>query len=116
MDYTPHGYCLAWDPNLLMITIIGHGLTAAAYVQIPLQLIWLIVVGRGQRLVIRSQAWIYGMFAAFIFLCGVSHIFEIMTLFFPVYWALAIEVCLTGIVSQVTSVMLLRAFAYEGAD
>lgn len=94
---TPHGFCLAWDPPLLWLTVIGHLATAFAYFGIPAMLL--------ASLKLRRDAvphWLTAMFAAFIFLCGLSHVLEVVVLWEPDYWALAFEVAATALVSLAT--------------
>jgi CPA1 family monovalent cation:H+ antiporter len=38
-EFTPHGSCLAWEPQLLWLTVIAHAGTALAYFGIPLMLL-----------------------------------------------------------------------------
>jgi hypothetical protein len=95
-QFTPHGYCLAWDPDLLWLTVIGHLGTAFAYFGIPCMLLLT------SREVLAVPRWLGALFAAFIFLCGLSHLLEVLVLWVPDYWELAIEVFLTAIVSLAT--------------
>jgi len=92
-QFTPHGFCLAWDPPLLWLTVIGHLATAFAYFAIPLMMLAAI------RMIRAVPGWLLAMFAAFIFLCGLSHIFEVLVLWVPAYWTLAFGVFVTAIVS-----------------
>jgi hypothetical protein len=100
-EFTPHGFCLAWDPPLLWLTVIAHAATAFAYFGIPFML--LASIRRIGQIV---PWWLLVFFAAFIFLCGLSHVFEIMVLWVPAYWPLALEVTATGIVSLATLYLL----------
>jgi hypothetical protein len=43
--------------------------------------------------------WLLAMFAVFILACGVSHLLEILVLWYPYYWLLAIEVSATALIS-----------------
>src|SRR5215471_7582870 len=95
-QFTPHGFCLAWDPPLLWLTVIGHLATAFAYFAIPLMMLAAI------RMIRAVPGWLLAMFAAFIFLCGLSHIFEVLVLWVPQYWGLAIAVFMTAVVSLAT--------------
>jgi hypothetical protein len=105
--YNAHGWCLLWDPFLLSWTILGHGMTALAYLIIPLQLGWLLYRSqRGSKIVVSREPWILTMFAAFIALCGLSHVLELVTLRWPIYLISTGEVVLTGIVSLATAGLL----------
>jgi hypothetical protein len=95
-QFTPHGFCLAWESKLLWLTVIGHLSTAFAYFGIPFMML------AASQAIWAVPRWLLGMFAAFIFLCGLSHIFEVLVLWVPDYWALAVEVFLTAVVSLAT--------------
>jgi two-component system, NtrC family, sensor kinase len=99
-QFTPHGFCLAWQPGLLWITVIAHAMTAYAYFGIPFML----------ALSMKSLAviphWLLALFGVFILLCGVSHVLEILAIWIPDYWWIAIEVGLTGLVSLLTLFLL----------
>jgi hypothetical protein len=99
--FTPHGFCLFWDPDLITLEIVGNLAVALAYLAIPVQLG--IVAFRGDLPVPR---WVLCLFTWFILLCSISHVLEVVTLFRPYYWVQAVEVGLTGIVSLATAVLL----------
>jgi hypothetical protein len=46
------------------------------------------------------------MFSAFIFLCGIGHLLDIVTLWFPIYWISAIEDVATALISLATFLLL----------
>ncbi len=102
--FLPHGHCYLWQPGTLWLNVGSDGLIAAAYFAIPLSL---------YRLVRRRTAEIpfpgvFLMFAAFIFLCGSTHIMEIWTVWHPYYRLAGALKLLTGIVSIATLFSLLR--------
>ena len=99
--FTPHGFCLFWNPDLVTLEIVGNIGVALAYFAIPLQLAW--VALRGGSPIPR---WVLLLFTAFILLCGISHVLDVVTLFRPLYWLHAIEVALTGLVSLATAVLV----------
>ena len=100
-EFTPHGFCLAWEPQLLWLTIIAHAGTALAYFGIPLMLLAASITR-----VLVIPRWLLAMFAVFILACGVSHLLEILVLWYPYYWALAIEVSATALISLTTLYVL----------
>src|SRR5271165_6664316 len=92
--FMPHGHCYLWQPGTLWLNVGSDGLIAAAYFAIPLSL---------YRLVRRRTAEIpfpgvFLMFAAFIFLCGSTHVMEIWTVWHPYYRLAGALKLLTGIV------------------
>ena len=101
---TPHGFCIAWEPGLLLWTIVGDGATALAYVWIAAQLA--VAVHRSRRdgrLVLSERSIVVRMFAAFILLCGMTHMMHLVTLFLPLYRAQTIVTLATAAVSVTTA-------------
>ena len=98
---TPHGFCLLWQPELILIHAtadIGIGL---AYFSIPLALAW--IARRRPDLAYRPLAW---LFVAFILLCGATHFTDVLTLWVPAYAFQGTVKAATAIVSIVTAAML----------
>ncbi len=102
--FLPHGHCYLWQPGTLWLNVGSDALIAAAYFAIPLSL---------YRLVRRRTSEIpfpgvFLMFAAFIFLCGSTHIMEIVTVWHPYYRLAGALKLLTGVVSLATLFLVLR--------
>lgn len=102
-DLTPHGYCLLWDPLLIWSHLVADLAIAVAYLSIPAALV---VIGR-RRPDLNPEGVFY-FFAAFIILCAITHIFGILTLWYPVYSMEAVAKVMTAVVSVATSVMVWR--------
>ncbi|MEZ4292796.1 MAG: GGDEF domain-containing protein, partial [Myxococcota bacterium] len=68
-DFMPHGHCFLWNPEVLWMHVISDAVTAVSYLSIPVALL---VVHRRRRDL--AEARVLALFAAFIFLCGLSHI------------------------------------------
>ena len=66
-SFMPHGHCLQWLPDLLFLHVSGDLLTSIAYFVIPIALVYLV-----KKRTDLAFNWIFIMFAAFIFLCGVT--------------------------------------------
>ena len=97
----PHGYCIAWEPRLLWAMVIGNGLVASAYFSIPFAL------GR----FLRKQpelpfSWMFTLFGAFIFFCGLTHVIDIVNLWYPLYRLDAMVMAITAGVSVATALTL----------
>ena len=99
--YTPHGYCLAWDPKLIFIHVFSDVLIAIAYFSIPIALFYF--VRRRQDM---GFSWIILLFAMFIFACGLTHMFAVLTLWRPVYGLEGVVKLLTAVVSAATATIL----------
>lgn len=101
--FMPHGMCLLWKPAVLWSLVIGNGVTALAYTLIPISLTYIYIKRKDVKF-----NWIFLTFAAFIILCGMSHVMTIVTYWNPIYgWEAVIEM-LTAIVSLVTAFVLFR--------
>jgi len=99
--FTPHGFCLAWDPALIWLEAAADALIALAYFSIPAAL--LVFLRRRQDLAFKP---IFGLFAAFILACGTTHVMGALTLWLPAYWTDAAIKSLTAGLSVATAVIL----------
>lgn len=100
-SYMPHGYCLFWQPWLVLLFAGSDLLIFLSYSAIPFAL--LIFLKR--RPDVRYRGLVV-LFAAFILLCGVAHLVSIITLWIPVYPLHGLIKLITGIVSAITAVVL----------
>lgn len=97
-QYIPHGHCYLWQSQLVWLHIVSDLLIAIAYFSIPATLIYFIYK--------RSDVpflGIFGLFGAFIILCGTGHLMEVWTLWHPVYWLTGLEKAITALVSCYTA-------------
>lgn len=110
-QWMPHRLCFNSDPVVVLLIVLGEGLTAFAYFVISAQLIQ--HVRANWRMIAAVQGWrtigLYGWFAAFILSCGIGHVWSIVLLWQGVYYAAAIWTMWTGIVSLITVDRLQRA-------
>ena len=100
-SFSPHGYCIAWNPLLIWADAVADGLIAAAYFSIPVALA--IFLMKRRDLVF---PWVFALFGTFILLCGMTHVFGAVTLWVPLYDLDAILKVLTAIVSVATAIAL----------
>jgi len=99
-DFIPHGTCLLWRSDLLLLHILSDSLIAAAYYSIPAALIYFVV--KRQDLEFR---WVFVLFGIFIMACGATHLVEIWTIWHPDYVLEGFVKLFTGLVSIATSVL-----------
>lgn len=99
--FSPHGFCLAWEPSLLWLHILSDGLIALAYFSIPLAI--LAFMRRRPDFTYRGMAW---LFAGFILFCGATHLFAVWTLWQPHYWAEGALKAMTAAISVATALLL----------
>ena len=95
----PHGYCLAWSPLLLWVTIISEALITASYYVIPILIIYFI---RHRKDLLYSRLIL--LIALFIVACGTTHLLSIITIWLPIYWLETITKVITAILSVITAV------------
>ncbi|MBR0795538.1 response regulator [Bradyrhizobium jicamae] len=98
---SPHGICLLWEPELIWLHVVSDAIIAASYFSIPFALA--IVVSKRRDF---QFGWVAWLFAAFILLCGLTHVFSIYTLWVPIYGLEGLLKALTAIASIFTAVML----------
>ncbi len=98
--YIPHGHCYLWQTPLVGLHATSDFLIALAYFSISISLVYFVYQHRypfPTRLTL--------LFGSFILLCGIGHLFDIVTLWYPVYW-------LSGSVRAVTALVSV----YTGAE
>ncbi len=100
-DLSPHGFCLLWRPELIWLHVTSDTIISLSYYSIPLALTYIIIKRRDIVF-----GWIFWLFSVFILACGTTHIFEILTLWYPVYGIEGAIKFFTAIASVVTAVVL----------
>ncbi len=100
--FIPHGHCYLWKPELIGLHVLSDALIALAYYSIPLTLLYFVQKRKDLPFV-----RVFLLFSAFIVSCGTTHLVEIWTLWYPVYWLSGVIKLLTAIVSVITALMLI---------
>lgn len=100
-DFMPHGHCFMWKPDILWLHVVSDGVIAASYFSIPVALVVLF-----RRRTDFSYSNVLALFAAFIFLCGVTHVFGIWTMWDPIYRVEGVVKGATAVVSVLTAAAL----------
>jgi len=95
----PHGYCLTWNPSLLWTLVVSDALIALSYFSIPFGL-WYFAKKRPDI----PYRWLMVVFGVFIVACGVTHIFDIVNIWQPSYWASAYAKAFTAVISFATAI------------
>lgn len=102
-DYMPHGMCLLWEPWLVTLWAGSDLLIFLSYTAIPIALLTIL-----RRRTEVPHAGVVALFAAFILLCGFTHLMGIVTLWYPIYpWVGWIKLA-TGVVSMTTAIALFK--------
>ena len=98
----PHGYCLAWSPLLLWLTIISDTLITLSYYVIPVVMFYFI---RPRKDLLYSK--IVVLIALFIVACGTTHLMSLITIWIPVYGMETISKVITAVLSVITTFSML---------
>lgn len=102
-NFEPHiVHFLPDNMSLVWFMVAGNALIALSYTLIPIALLYLV---RKRKDIMFTP--IFFLFAAFIVLCGLTHVMHIMIFWYPAYWLEAIVLALTGIISILTFFALL---------
>lgn len=99
----PHGHCLFWRPDLLLLHVVSDVLIALAYFSIPLALVELL---RRRRDLVFNHVFL--LFAAFITACGLTHLFNIADIWLAMYPLSGLMKAFTALISLVTAVACWR--------
>lgn len=101
--FMPHGMCYLWQPGVLTLNIVSDGLITIAYLSIPFSLLLFV-----RKRVNIEFDWIILFFALFIVACSFSHLMEIVTIWYPMYWLAGGIKAVTAFASVATSILLMK--------
>ena len=101
-SFIPHGHCYLWQTQLVWLHVASDSIIALAYFSIPITLVYFI--SKRQDL---PFDWIFALFGAFIVACGITHIFELWTLWHPTYWLSGTMKAITALISFATAILLI---------
>ena len=102
-DYMPHGMCYAWEPSIMWLSIASDLLIASSYFSIPIAILMFV-----KKRQVSNYRHIYILFALFIFFCGVTHLFSILTIFKGYYGIQSILKAITAVISFATAVAVFK--------
>jgi PAS domain S-box-containing protein len=102
--FMPHGMCLLWRPELMILHIGSDALIALAYFAIPFGIAQFVMGRVDLDANHRSLAL---LFAAFIGLCGVTHVTSILVLWYPYYVTEGWLKAVTAVASVATAIFVL---------
>lgn len=101
-QYAPHGNCYLWQPELVILHSVSDGLISLAYYAIAFALLYL--VRKRSDLPFKN---VFFLFGAFIISCGTTHLMEVLTIWYPVYWVSGTLKALTAFISVYTVIELI---------
>ncbi|NVJ59521.1 MAG: PAS domain S-box protein [Gammaproteobacteria bacterium] len=102
-SYMPHGHCYLWRPEILWTHVLSDILIAASYFSIPV-LLFLIKKKRTDW----KFKKVFLLFSLFIFLCGVTHLLSIFTIWHGIYGIHGVAKIATAVVSVLSAVVLFK--------
>ncbi|MBD0393017.1 MAG: ATPase [Microcoleus sp. C1-bin4] len=100
-SFIPHGHCYLWQTQLVGLHVASDSIIALAYFSIPITLVYFI----SKRPDLPFD-WIFALFGAFIVACGMTHLFELWTLWHPTYWLSGTMKAITALISFATAILL----------
>lgn len=98
---TPHGYCLLWQKGLVSLHVVCDGLIAFAYIMIPI-IIYLFVQTKRST----DNGILFWLFATFILACALTHLMDIVVIWYPWYYLQGIIMAFAALASLLTVVIL----------
>lgn len=101
-DFMPHGHCYFWRPDILWTHVLSDGIIALAYFSIPVTLVYFL----NKRTDFPFRG-VIALFAAFIILCGTTHILGIITVWKPIYAIDGLVKAATALVSIATALVII---------
>jgi diguanylate cyclase (GGDEF)-like protein/PAS domain S-box-containing protein len=99
--FMPHGHCYLWTPVLLWMFVISETIIALSYFSIPFALLYFV----HKRPDLQFN-WMFKLFSAFILACGITHLFNIWTIWHPDYWIAGFANVVTAVLSLVSAALL----------
>ena len=99
--FMPHGHCYLWNPGLVWLEVVSNALIAVSYVAISTALAYL-----AYRLKELPFRLMYLAFGAFIVSCGITHVFDIIVIWRPMYWLDGFVRAVTAVASVGTAIAL----------
>ena len=99
--FMPHGMCLHWQPNLLLMHVVSDALIALSYYSIPVALLYFVYKRKDLNF-----RWVFVLFGLFILACGTTHLLEIWTIWHPDYFLEGQVKIVTALLSIITAILL----------
>jgi len=101
-QFTPHGMCYLWQPDILWTSVVSDVLIALAYYSVTAAFI--VFVKRRTDLL---YPWFFILAGSVIFIaCGTSHLISAVVVWEPIYGVSAIVKAVTAISSVATGVII----------
>jgi len=99
----PHAFCFVGRKDLILLHVMSDLGIALAYFMIPVTLLYFL---RRYRRPMRFN-WVIVLFAAFILMCGFTHVLGIVTIWSPLYYLQGWVKALTAVISLATALAII---------
>ena len=99
----PHGHCYLWRADILWTHVLSDAAIAMSYFLIPI--IMAILINKRKKNIPYPD--IFGLFIAFIFFCGLTHLVSIYVVWNPIYEHQGWLKALTAFISMLTVMVLI---------
>jgi signal transduction histidine kinase len=101
--FMPHGHCYFWEPFVLWSYAISDSIIATAYFSIPIALGYIYLKRKDF-----TYIWLIVLFAVFIGGCGITHVFDVVNIWKPLYKLDVIFRMITALASIGTAGVLIK--------
>ncbi len=102
-NFMPHGHCYFWEPYILWSHALSDSIIALAYMVIPISLLYIYQQRREF-----TYSWVFVLFAVFILSCGITHIFDVINIWRPIYYIDSVARIITALASIGTAAVLIK--------
>lgn len=99
--YMPHSICFAEDPDLIVTHVGSDAVIALSYFSIPLAIMYFAKERKDLEF-----KWIAHLFILFILWCGITHVADLVTIWYPIYGVQATAKMLTALASVSTAIVV----------
>ncbi len=99
--FMPHGHCYLWEPGVLWMSVISDSIIALSYFSIPFALMYF-----ARKRPDFEFDWVFKLFSVFILACGVTHVFDVWTVWYTDYQLAAFAKAITAVASLLTATLL----------
>lgn len=101
-QFVPKGFCFLWRPELVWLHALSDLTIALAYFAIPATILIILRMHKKKL----PFSWVLGMFAVFIFFCGLTHILGLISIWQPMYYIEGFVKIITAAVSIATALVM----------
>ena len=101
--FIPHGFCLLWRPDVLVLHVVSDAVIALSYFSIPLAILAFV---RRRADLLAEHRRVAALFGVFILGCGLTHVLGVVVLWAPLYVVEGWVKAFTALVSIATALAL----------